>query len=123
MTPLFVAEVAVVFTAGGRDSAEAIADALMDDLAVVTVRVDYDGRAAVYRADIECDDPRDALQMAMVPVSGTADGLRVEYAVIYGEVTRPDPSVPFTARAVVHRWNVAGTDDCRSIEVERTSRD
>ena len=121
MKDALVAEVAVSFRTAGPDriSAAAVADALMDDRTVVTVRVDYDGRAAVYRVDVESDDPRQALTMAMRPVADVGYRLVVEHAVVYAEVTHTDPSVPFTGRAPVLRWD--STDERRKpLDGDRT---
>jgi hypothetical protein len=120
MTSILVAEVAVRFKNAGQErvSAGDLADALMDDWSVMTVRVDYDGCAAVYRADVESNDPREALTTAMRPVGDAADQLLVEYAVVYAEVTHTDPSVPFTGRALALRWD--STDKHRKpLDLER----
>lgn len=120
MKEVVVVEVAVSFRNAGQDpaSAGALADALMDDWTVMTVRVDYDGRAAVYRVDVESDDPGEALTMAMRPVTDAAYRLLVEYAVVYAEVTHTDPSVPFTGRAPVLRWD--STDKHRKpLDIDR----
>ncbi len=113
MNDLVVAEVAAAFRKAGQSpiSAGTLADALMDDWTVITVRVDYDGRAAVYRVDVESNDPHEALTTAIRPVAHVANQLLIEYDVVYAEVTQSDPSVPFTGRALVLRWD--STDENR----------
>jgi hypothetical protein len=103
---VLVAELGVEYRAlEQRVTADAIADAVMQVDAVATVRVDYSGRTAVLRIDVQTSDPRKAISVALQSVATAADALGLECDVVYAEVSQSDESVPFTGRAAVLHWD------------------